>query len=73
MTLRHRPTKRKVVLLEWRDKGVYIQIMKAFKYLNNAQVIIDISATVTCQNVQAVSSLQLISSLSIPATSFSLF
>ena len=62
MTLRHRPTKRKVIiLLEWRDKGVYRQIMKAFKYLNNAQVIIDISATVAYQNVQAVSSLQLIS------------
>ena len=41
---------------EWRGKGVYRQIMKAFEYLNDARVIIGTSATVTRQNVQVVSS-----------------
>jgi len=33
LTLRHRPQKRKVALLEWKEKGVYRQIMKAINLL----------------------------------------
>ena len=40
----------------WRGKGVYKKIMKAFEYLNNAGIIVGTSATVTKQNVEAVSS-----------------
>jgi len=45
---------------EWRGKGVYRKIMKAFEYLNEAKVIIGTSATVTSQNVQVVSSFHFI-------------
>ena len=44
----------------WRGKGVYRKIMKAFEYLNDSRVIIGTSATVTRENVQAVSSVQFI-------------
>ncbi|MBW2064693.1 MAG: radical SAM protein [Deltaproteobacteria bacterium] len=44
----------------WRGKGVYRKIMNAFEYLNDAKVIIGTSATVTKQNVQAVSSVKFI-------------
>ncbi len=45
---------------EWRGKGVYRKIMKAFEYLWDARVIIGTSATVTRNNVNTVSSLQFI-------------
>jgi MoaA/NifB/PqqE/SkfB family radical SAM enzyme len=44
----------------WRGKGVYRKIMKAFEHLNDAGVLIGTSATVTRQNVRAVSSLEFI-------------
>ncbi|MBW1999987.1 MAG: radical SAM protein [Deltaproteobacteria bacterium] len=44
----------------WRGKGVYGKIMNAFEYLHDARVIIGTSATVTRQNVQAVSSMKFI-------------
>jgi MoaA/NifB/PqqE/SkfB family radical SAM enzyme len=44
----------------WRGTGVYRKIMRCFEYLRNARVIIGTSATVTRQNVQAVSSLEFI-------------
>ena len=40
----------------WRGKGVYKKIMRAFEYLNKARITIGTSATVTRQNVEAVSS-----------------
>jgi MoaA/NifB/PqqE/SkfB family radical SAM enzyme len=40
----------------WRGKGVYKKIMRAFECLNEAGIIIGTSATVTRQNVEAVSS-----------------
>lgn len=40
----------------WRGKGVYKKIMQAFEYLGNVGIIIGTSATVTRQNVDAVSS-----------------
>lgn len=45
---------------QWRGKGVYGKIMKAFEYLHDAHVIIGTSATVTRDNVQVVSSLRFI-------------
>ena len=45
---------------EWRGKGVYRRIMKAFEYLNDARVIIGTSATATRRNVQVVSSFRFI-------------
>ena len=45
---------------EWRGKGVYKKIMKAFDYLREERVIIGTSATVTRQNVEVVSSYEFI-------------
>jgi MoaA/NifB/PqqE/SkfB family radical SAM enzyme len=44
----------------WRGKGVYKKIVKAFKHLGQAQVLIGTSATVTSENVEVVSSFDFI-------------
>ncbi len=41
---------------EWRGKGVYKKILRAFEHLNKANLIIGTSATVTSRNVEKVSS-----------------